>query len=142
MKKLNLVLVTICLIMTSTILSCDDNSNSSPDNSAPILKDGTWIITNFNEDNQDNTNYFTGYSFDFQDAGVVKASSGSNVISGTWIIRKDSGKTKLDLNFGNVPKFEELNEDWEIITQSPTKMDLKDVSGGDGDISYLTFEKN
>jgi hypothetical protein len=142
MKKPYFIVTVIALLMTSLLWSCDDNSDSSPDNSAPILKDGTWIITNFNEDGQDHTNYFSGYSFDFRDAGVVKASSGTNVISGIWIIRKDSGKTKLDLNFGNIPKFEELNEDWEIVSQNSTKMDLKDVSGGDGDISFLTFQKN
>ncbi|RPA69411.1 hypothetical protein EF405_06340 [Cyclobacteriaceae bacterium YHN15] len=142
MKNSNRIVTVIALLLTSILWSCDENSNSSPDNSTPILKEGIWIISNFNEDGQDQTNYFSGYSFDFQEAGVVKATSGTSIVSGTWGIRKDSGKTKLDLNFGNVPKFEELNEDWEIMTQNSTKIDLKDVSGGDGDISYLTFEKN
>lgn len=123
-------------------MSCDDDSSNSPDNSAPILKESNWKVTNFNDKGRDQTSYFTGYSFDFQDGGVVKATSGSNVVSGTWGIRKDSGKTKLDLDFGNVPKFEDINEDWEIISQSSNKIELKDVSGGDGGISYLTFEKN
>jgi len=142
MKTISIFSVVIVLLLTSTMFSCSDDDNISPDNSSSVIKEGTWKITNFNEKGQDHTNYFSGYSFDFQNGGVVKATSGASEISGTWGIRKDSGKTKLDLDFGNIPKFEELNEDWEIISQSSTKMDLKDVSGGDGGISYLTFERN
>jgi hypothetical protein len=38
--------------------------------------------------------------------------------------------------------FEDLNDDWDIISHSPTKIELKDVSGGNGGTDYLTFENN
>jgi len=38
--------------------------------------------------------------------------------------------------------FEDLNDDWDFISQSATKVELIDVSGGNGGTDYLTFEKN
>ncbi|MEZ4988540.1 MAG: hypothetical protein R2795_26535 [Saprospiraceae bacterium] len=38
-------------------------------------------------------------------------------------------------------RFEELNEDWEIISQSDTRIELVHVSGGNGGTDYLTFER-
>jgi hypothetical protein len=38
--------------------------------------------------------------------------------------------------------FEDLNDDWDFISQSANKIELLDVSGGSGETDYLTFEKN
>jgi hypothetical protein len=38
--------------------------------------------------------------------------------------------------------FEELSEDWSILSISPSKIELKHVSGGNGGTDFLTFEKN
>ena len=37
--------------------------------------------------------------------------------------------------------FEELNDDWDVVSQSATKIELIDVSGGNGGTDYLTFER-
>lgn len=37
---------------------------------------------------------------------------------------------------------DELTDDWDIISYSATKIQLIDVSGGNGGTDYLTFEKN
>jgi len=46
------------------------------------------------------------------------------------------------LNFGHQVPFDELNEDWEVISKSDTKINLRHVSGGDGSIDVLEFTKN
>ena len=140
-------ILAMSFLTSLALISCnkdDDNSNNNNNNNSntTMLKSGTWKVTNFNEDGKDETYYFTGYSFDFQDNNVVTATSGTSVITGTWGFRNDSGKTKFDLNFGNVNKFEELNEDWEVLSQSDTKIELKHVSGGNGGTDFLRFEKN
>ena len=38
--------------------------------------------------------------------------------------------------------FEEISEDWNVISRTATKIELKHVSGGDGSIDYLTLEKD
>jgi hypothetical protein len=130
------------LLMVSTIVACKKDDKISPSNSSAVLQDGSWKVALFSEDGVNETSYFTGYSFDFMEGGIVKATSGSNTVNGTWGTREDSGKTKLNLNFDDVNNFDELDEDWEILTQNSSKIELKHVSGGNGTTDLLTFEKN
>lgn len=132
----------LALLAITAVSSCKKDEKISPSNSAAVLQDTSWKVTLFSEDGVNETSYFTGYSFDFMDGGIVKATSGSNTVNGTWGTREDSGKTKLDLNFDDVNNFDELDEDWEILTQNSSKIELKHVSGGDNSIDLLTFEKN
>ena len=37
--------------------------------------------------------------------------------------------------------FDDLIDDWDFLSVSQTKIELFDVSGGDGTTDYLTFEK-
>lgn len=135
-------ILTLGLMSMALVASCKKDEKISPSNSAAVIKEGTWKVALFSEDGVNETSCFTGYSFDFMDGGIVKATSGSNTVNGTWATREDSGKTKLDLNFDDVNNFDELDEDWEILTQNSSKIELKHVSGGDGSIDLLTFEKN
>ena len=44
--------------------------------------------------------------------------------------------------FASPPDFADLSDDWSIVSVSTTKIELIDVSGGNGGTDYLTFEKN
>jgi len=73
----------------------------------------------------------------------LSATNGSTTQSGDWSTYVDSGYTKLDLMFTALDgPFEEISEDWNVISRSATKIELKHVSGGDGSVDYLTFEKD
>jgi hypothetical protein len=72
----------------------------------------------------------------------VQAVSPANTVEGTWSTRRSSnGSSKLVLNFAAGEPFEELNDDWDITETSNTLIKLRDVSGGNGEIDYLTLEK-
>lgn len=111
------------------------------------LVTGTWRITEFMDSGVNETNNFSGYDFTFFNDGVLDASNGTNNFSGTWdIIESNSNDGTLDdlelnLNFSLTNDFEDLNDDWDFISQSPTIIQLNDVSGGNGDTDILTFEK-
>ena len=51
-------------------------------------------------------------------------------------------KSYFNLYFDLTNDFEDLNDDWDFISQSANKIELLDVSGGSGETDYLTFEKN
>lgn len=57
----------------------------------------------------------------------------------------DGGQTtgEIDFNifFASPENFSELSDDWNIVSYSDTKIELMDVSGGDGETDLLTFEK-
>lgn len=50
----------------------------------------------------------------------------------------------IDFNifFASPANFNELSEDWDVVSHSPSKIDLIHISGGDGSTDLLTFEKN
>lgn len=108
-------------------------------NSGTII--GQWKVTRYLDKDKDRTSYYTGVSFDFKTGGVITATKGTSITNGTWKIYTDSGKQKLDITFPAVNKLNEINEDWEIISQNATSILLKNVSGGNGGVSYLDFKK-
>jgi len=141
-----------CLLGLLTIFSCNnDDDNPSTDVQSQVqsnIQIGTWRITKFFDSGTDETNHFTGYDFTFNSSGVLNANNGSNNYDGTWSITdsnsNDDSQDDLDfnINFNLTNDFEDLNDDWDFISQSSTKIELIDVSGGNGGTDYLTFEKN
>ena len=134
------------LFLSSCNSDDDSNSNDQMEVQANI-QEGSWIITQFIDSGKDETNHFTGYTFAFNASGVLNANNGTNTIEGTWSITtsdsNDDSSDDLDFNiFFNVANdFEDLNDDWDIISQSTSKIELIDISGGNGGTDYLTFEK-
>lgn len=143
----------VLLGLTVLLYSCsNDDTNSSttnsPDNVAAIVKSGTWKITYYFDTDKEETSNFSGYNFTFANNGVLTATNGTLTQTGTWSITdsnsKDDSISDLDFNIGfsSPATFAELTDDWEIIEKTATVIKLKDVSGGNGGIDYLTFTKN
>ncbi|WP_397298932.1 hypothetical protein [Nonlabens ulvanivorans] len=142
----------VCLISFFNIVSCDSDDDSSSNNIQTNVQtnvqSGTWQITKFIDSGTDETDDFQGYNFTFNSSGVLNANNGTNNYDGTWSITdsnsNDDSQDDLDfnINFNLTNDFEDLNDDWDFISQSPTKIELIDISGGNGGIDYLTFEKN
>lgn len=152
--KLNLgIIFLLSLTLLSTTCSSDDD-NSPIDNTAQIddisdtAESGNWIITYFYDTDSDETSDYNGYTFTFENSGTLTATNGTNTYSGLWSVTNsnsnDDSSNDIDFNifFASPPDFEELSDDWEIITYNASKIELTDVSGGNGGIDFLTFEKN
>ena len=154
MKKgfyFGLLLMLSFSLMSSTCSSDDDGGQI--DNSQEIaqiendVQSGTWRITSYVDSGQDETNDFNGYTFTFGSDGTLTAENGTNTMTGTWSVTDDSSSSSdIDFNiFFPVPDtndFEDLNDDWDIVSSMSTKLELIDVSGGNGGTDTLTFEKN
>ncbi len=152
-------LLMLSFSLMSSMCSTDDDDGSTNNNSQQIAEientaqSGAWRITNFNDSGQNETSDFNGYEFTFNTDGSLVATNGSNTITGTWSVTDDnnsnddsSSNDDIDFNiFFPVPEssdFEDLNDDWDIVSTSSTKIELIDVSGGNGGTDTLTFEKN
>jgi len=111
------------------------------------LESGIWKITLFEDSGKNETSHFSGYDFTFESDGTLTAENGMDVVQGTWSITDsnsdDDSRDDLDFNiyFNVTNDFEELNEDWDIITETDLKLELMHISGGNGGTDYLTFEK-
>ena len=155
MKKINLLLAGVAVM---GMMACSDDDSSSTNNNSQIISEvestvqsGTWRITSFVEETNDETNHFTGYDFTFNDNGTLTADNGTNTYTGTWSVTNDSSSddddnsnSDVDFNiaFPSPDNFTDLNDDWDILERTDTKIKLIDVSGGNGGTDYLTFEKN
>lgn len=152
MKKLKIttLLVVFSFVFFATGCTNDDDgpSNTTQNQIENSVQNGTWRITKFIDSDKDETNHFTGYNFTFLSSGVLNADNGVNQYDGTWSITdsnsNDDSMDDLDfnINFNLANDFEDLNDDWDIISRSSTKIELIDISGGNGGTDYLTFQKN
>ena len=133
----------ILLFSAVAFTSCDDNSssnNNSNNNVTPAS--GTWKVTYF-FDKQDETSYFSGYTFEFGANGSLSSSNGSQSYSGTWSTGFDDSANKFLIDFsGVVPSaLSELEEDWRIIKVEDNFMHFEHTSGGNGDTDIVKFSK-
>jgi hypothetical protein len=149
MKKLKLIPILVLIFMFNVASMCssdDDNSNSSSSNPTQVntnATSGTWRVTLFSENGSTQTSNYSGYVFTFASGGDLTAINGSTTQSGVWETYSDSGYTKFDILFSTSNgSFASISEDWRVLSSSSSKIELKHVSGGDGSIDLLTFEKN
>jgi len=152
MKKLCPAILASLFLFTA--ISCSDDPDDKAPPITPIqlfdnVTDGSWRITLFSEDGTVKTENFNGYSFIFQSNSVLTANSGSNTYIGNWGITLESNTddnpdNDLDFNiaFTAPDAFVSLSDDWDVLQTSATKLQLRHVSGGDGSVDLLTFEKN
>jgi hypothetical protein len=149
MKKFVLIPMLLALFMLNVASMCsnDDDSGSSPSqivtNTQNAVVNGTWRVTLFSEDGSNQTSNFSNSNFTFNSNGTLTAANGSTTMNGTWSAGTDDSTPKMFINF-NVTDgpFEEISEDWRILSNTSSKIELNHISGGDGSIDLLTFEKN
>ena len=142
-------------IYTGLAMSCDkDDDNTqqletTAQQTQNTAQSGSWKITYFFDSDQNDTNHFNGFTFTFNENGSLVGVNGSTTITGTWSVTDsnssddDGGSSDVDFNifFASPPDFEELSDDWDIISVTNSKIELTDVSGGNGGTDFLTFEK-
>ena len=152
MRKLNFLAA--CLIMAGATACSDDDSNSKVNGNATAvannLKSGTWKISSFIEETNDETAHFQGYNFTFGENNVLTATNGTDTYTGTWSVFDDDSSdddgfdSDIDvvINFAAPDDFTDLSDDWDVKARTGTELQLIDVSGGDGGTDLLTFQKN
>lgn len=110
---------------------------------------GEWIVTYYFDSDMDDTDDYVGYTFTFNADGTLGATNGNISVSGAWSMttsdngNDDSSDDEIDFNifFASPDVFMELSEDWDILKFANNKIELMDLSGGNGTTDYLTFEK-
>lgn len=127
--------ILIALLALGMLVACKKKTIRTIDND---MSDGIWKISLFQEDGFNETSDYEIYTFNFEDNGSVIASNNGFSVTGSWSVGKDDGHVEFNLSMP-IP-LDDLSDDWEVISNSSTKLELKDVSG-DGSVDYLTFIK-
>lgn len=149
MKHL-LIYAAMALVLAAILsLAACSNDDSSPVTPVVIenqVKSGSWQITSFVDSGNDETAHFNGYTFTFGPNGTITATNGNQSHTGSYSIldgnSNDDSLQDLEFNIAFMDNdFEDLSEDWDIISQSSAKIELQHISGGNGGTDRLVFEK-
>lgn len=139
----------LSILLVSLLIGCNKDKKAMKQIDKNIVE-GTWRITSFIDSGDDETYEYSNYTFTFSDNGNVSATNDSSTISGSWNTSNsnsnDDSNSNLhfNLNFSvdNSHPFDDLIDDWDVTSQSDSKLELKDVSGGNGGTDILIFTKN
>ena len=153
MKKIIFATLIFFTVVLNYSCSSDDNGSSLNNQSISAvvntMNSGNWKITKYIDSGNDKTANFLGYNFTFTQNNILMVNKGTDEIMGSWLVatnnsNNDSSSTDLDfvISFSGPDKFLTLTDDWDIQSSTATKLELIDVSGGNGGTDYLTFEKN
>lgn len=153
MKKIIFAMLIVFTIMLNCSCSSDDDGNSLNNNSistvVKTMNSGTWKITKYIDSEINETAEFLNYNFTFTENNILMANKGADEIMGSWLVvsnsaNGDDSSSNLGfiISFSGPDNFLKLTDDWEIKSSTPNKLELIDVSGGNGGTDYLTFEKN
>lgn len=148
MKK-SLIHSVILILIGISSCTKDDNNVSIKNSIVSTVSAGTWKISYYFDSDKEVTSSFSGYNFTFGSNDVLSASNGASTYAGSWSIMNNNSNDddSLDdvdflISFASPASFAELSEDWEILSRTASKIELKHVSGGNGGTDLLTFEKN
>ena len=94
----------------------------------------------YTDDNIDETAHYTGYTFVFGNGGNLAVSKTGVSVTGTWGLRMDDGKKKLDITLVTADAdLLELNNDWVVKTLTSSLIELEDDNAASGEV--LHFQK-
>jgi hypothetical protein len=156
-RRIGIIMITV--VFSLLLMACankDDDGvlvSMSAEQLQSIVQSTNWEITYFYDTDHEETSNFSGYSFSFNEDGTLVAVNGNTTVTGTWSINDNSGSSSdddgnsstndndLNIFFASPEEFEDLTDDWDIISISNDQIELIDVSGGNGGTDYLTFSR-
>lgn len=106
-----------------------------------VMLSGSWFVASYLDDGNNQTAPYSGYTVDFLSNGTVTADNGSQTLTGSWAVSVSGNGLDLVLDFGAQVPFNEFNDSWDVVGFTNIAVELKDVSGGDGSVDNLRFEK-
>lgn len=138
--------ITILALFIFFGCSKDDGPELSKDKESLkiSIQSTSWILSYFFDNNKDETNQFNGYEFSFRDNNKLIASNGQDTMNGYWQINDNGnddspGNLELEIEFVLNNHFDDLSDDWEVVNVLENKIELTDISGGNGGIDHLHF---
>jgi hypothetical protein len=112
--------ISLAFIITAFLgmTSCTKDNSTPNDTAAPT---GQWVVQ-FYWDQKDETADFSGYTFEFQSGGTLKATKGGITVNGTW----SESSSDFTIEFGADPLLSSISNKWLKTEKTDTVIKLKD----------------
>ncbi len=122
---------------------CEDTPNQLITALQNILNEGVWEVALFENNGVDETENYNDFGFEFNENLFVVASRGNETIEGQWSVDFDDDidALKLELSFGATVPFDQLNEDWQVISKTDERIELKYIDTEAEEELRLVFER-
>lgn len=141
MKKILLLFTIIAFASCSSDDDSGDANTTDFEQIETILPQGDWEVSKFMDDETDSTNDFESFVFTFDEDGTVVAQNDLFTENGTWAYDNSSStEEELVLQFSQTTPFNRINDDWEILSVSNSKVELSNINSEDN-LQLLTFTK-
>jgi hypothetical protein len=133
--KQRMIQLAVVFFLSVSLVACDkwDDDNDDPTNNAAnsvtnsYLANGNWVVSLLTDDGRNETSDYDGYTFVFEKDGKLTATRGAVTTSGTWRTRRDDGSNELVILLNTTDKdLLELNDDWDIVLSTNSKIELQD----------------
>lgn len=142
MKKLIFIFSVILFASCSSDDDAGDVITTEFERIETVLPQGTWEVTKFIKDNREATIDFESFVFTFDEDGSVIGVTDLFSETGTWVYRTTSQDgEQLVLEFNDVTPFDEISDDWKIVSVSNSRIELSDDGSSEGDTDLLVFSK-
>ncbi|MDF0706718.1 hypothetical protein [Flagellimonas okinawensis] len=155
----------VTILIAIIVVGCDKSDEDDMLNSLSpaqvtelnsIATSGTWTIAYYFDTDKEETDHFNGYEFSFNSDGTLTATDGVSTINGTWSVTDsddsddvsdddspdDDDDVDFNIAFSSPADFADLTDDWDIVDYTSVRIELIDISGGNGGTDKLVFEKN
>lgn len=142
MKKILLILSIVTFISCSSDDDAGDVITNEFERITSVLSEGTWEVTKLIDDNDDRTIAFESFTFTFNQDGTVVSETDLFSETGTWFYKSTSQDgEQLVLEFSDITPFDEISDDWEIVSLTNSQVELTDTGDTQGDTDFLVFTK-
>lgn len=103
-----------------------------------VLTTGTWYISQFLEDGNDETYHFEDYTFVFNTNGELTATCVYGTTVGSWYAEDDDdGSDEFRIALGNVEPLDKLSKRWHIRSETSTKVEFYDDDNSDEEVTFM-----
>ena len=142
MKKLLLILSIITLASCSSDDDAGDVITNEFERIITVLPQGTWVVTKLIDGNEDHTAAFESFIFTFNEDGTVVSETDLFSEAGQWsYVSTSHDGEQLILEFSDTTPFDEITDDWTIVSVTNSQVELSDSGDIQGDTNFLVFKK-
>ena len=104
---------------------CEDDSNGDVQRVKSFVTNGSWVVASYVNDGVDETTDFSGFEFQFNAEGRAVAEGNGQMVEGSWVVYLDDDVIDFEINLGENDPLDNLNEDWEVVSATETRIELK-----------------
>jgi hypothetical protein len=126
---------------------CEDNQNA-PDGDVleirNVMMGGEWMVAQYTDGDVDETQNFMPYTFVFGMDHVMSITTGQTgaTQAGIWrVLRNSDGKLKVYLNAGIEGALIDITDDWDFVSMTNNRIELKSFNDANASYEVLVFEK-